>query len=90
MASKIEKCGGCKKNVAATDNGVMCEVCECWFHSKCQNITDDTYKLLNQERIRFFCSSCDKAVGRILKALVEVIVRQDKLEQIVIEKGYRR
>jgi len=52
-----------------------------WFHSKCQNITEDTYKLLNH----FICSSCEKAVGKILKALVEVTVGQDKLAQGVIE-----
>jgi len=56
-----------------------------WFHSECQNITEDTYKLLNQKKIHFFCSSCDEAVGKILKALVEVTVRQDKLAQNVIE-----
>lgn len=79
----MEKCGACKKNVGSSDNGVMCEVCEVWFHSKCQNITDDTYKLLSQDRIHFFCGNCDKAVGKILKSLADLSRRQEKLEHQV-------
>ena len=83
MAGKTDKCGVCKKVVAASANGVMCEVCEVWFHSKCQNISDDTYRLLNQDKIHFFCGNCDKAVGKILKSLTELSLRQEKLEQKV-------
>ena len=53
MATKVDKCGVCNKVVVSSDNGVMCEVCEGWFYSKCQNMSDDTYKLLNQDKIHF-------------------------------------
>lgn len=83
MAGKPDKCGACKKVVAVSDNGVMCEVCEVWFHSKCQNLSEDTYRLLSQDKIHFFCGNCDKAVGKILKSLTELNLRQEKLEQKV-------
>jgi hypothetical protein len=83
MATKAEKCGICKKAIASSDNGVRCEVCEVWFHSKCQNMSDDTHKLPNQDKIHFFCGNCDKAVGKILKSLSELTLRQDRLEQRV-------
>ena len=81
MATKVDKCGFCKKAVVSSDNGVVCEVCEGWFHSKCQSMSDDTYKLLNPDKIHFFCGNCDKAVGKILKSLSELALRQDRLDQ---------
>ena len=43
---KCEKCGTCSK--AAADDSVQCEICEQWFHNKCQDISDLLYKALNQ------------------------------------------
>ena len=81
MASKVvEKCGVCRKNVAPGAKGVMCEVCEVWSHSKCQDISDDSYKLLNQDKIHFFCETCDKTVGKNLKSLSALSLRQNSLE----------
>ena len=77
---ETDKCGVCKKTVVSSDNGVMCEV---WFCSKCQNMSDDTYRLLNQDSIHLFCGNCDKAVGTILKWLHELAMRQERLEQKV-------
>ena len=83
MATKVDKYGVCKKAVVSSDNGVMCEVCEGWFHNKCPSMSDYTYKLLNQDKIHFFCGNCDKAVGKILKSLSELTLRQDRLDQRV-------
>ncbi len=35
-------CGKCSGLVTAKDKGVQCEICEVWFHCKCQGISDDT------------------------------------------------
>ena len=37
------KCPDCSKVVSKSDAGIQCEVCEDWFHPKCQKITDDVY-----------------------------------------------
>ena len=75
------KCGVCKKAVMKADKGIMCDLCETWFHCKCQDMADDTYKLMNQDKIHFYCGGCDKVVGKILKALTDMNVRQDKMEE---------
>lgn len=41
--SNLAKCLDCSKVVQTTDKGVLCDVCEEWFHSKCVNISDEIY-----------------------------------------------
>ena len=42
--SESANCGVCSKVVSYNDNGLMCEICDRWFHSKCQDICDTLYK----------------------------------------------
>ena len=77
-----KKFGECKSVVEKrTEKGVQCELCELWFHSKCEDIHDDTYKLLNQDKIHVYCGRCDKAAGQILKSILKLNERLDKLEE---------
>lgn len=41
-----DKCEDCNKPVLDKDKGLQCEVCKRWYHPKCQNISDGTYKHL--------------------------------------------
>jgi len=76
-----EVCGECKKVVGRNERGVMCEQCELWFHCKCEKLHEDTYKLMGQEKIHFYCGRCDKAVGKLLKAITSLQIRQDQMEE---------
>jgi hypothetical protein len=75
------KCGECKKVVANTEKGVQCEMCEIWFHCKCEGVLDDTYKIMKQEKVHFYCGRCDKTVGQLLKTVMDLKARQDRLEE---------
>lgn len=77
------KCGICKKIVTKSEKGVQCEMCEGWFHCKCEDLSEDTYKLLGQDKIHYFCSTCDKITGKVLKSITELHLRQNKLEERV-------
>ena len=68
-----------------SDKGVQCGVCELWFHCKCQNIEEVTYKLLGQDKIHFYCSRCDAVAGKLLKGLTEMSLRQDKIEMRMVK-----
>jgi hypothetical protein len=74
------KCGECRKMVGRSDKAVMCELCELWFHSKCEGLTEDTYRLMNQDKIHFYCGRCDKVAGKLLKTVVGLQARQTKME----------
>jgi DNA repair exonuclease SbcCD ATPase subunit len=79
--AKEENCGVCKSNVEDIEKGVQCELCEAWFHCKCEGLQEDTYRLMKQDKIHFYCGRCDKAAGRLLKNVSNLMKRQDKLEE---------
>jgi hypothetical protein len=81
---ELQKCGECKNNVTNTEKAVQCELCELWFHCKGEEIQEDTYELLKQDKIHFFCGKCEKAAGQLLKSVVKLKERQDKLEEDLI------
>jgi hypothetical protein len=76
---EVVKCGECKKVVA--DKGIQCELCDLWFHCKCINIVEDTYKLMNQETLHAYCGRCDVAVGKLLRTISDMRARQKRLEE---------
>lgn len=74
------ECGECKNVVGRNDKAIQCELCELWFHCRCENIAEDSYKLLSQDKIHFYCGRCDKAAGKILKTVFGIQARQTKME----------
>ena len=78
---ELQKCDECKNNVTSTEKTVQCELCELWSHCKCEGIQEDAYELLKQDKIHFFCGKCEKAAGQLLKSVVKLKERQDKLEE---------
>ena len=76
-----EECGECKAVVAGKDKGVYCEICESWYHAKCQGISEDTYKYLQKgQGVHWYCKGCDKGVVKLLTAISSLQKQQDKLE----------
>lgn len=63
---KGERCGVCKKVVGKSERGIQCEICELWFHSKCEDIADDIYKLLNREK---YTSTAEGVIKRLPNCL---------------------
>ena len=78
------RCGECRKTVGKNAKGVQCEHCLLWFHCACENVSDETYKILGQEKVHFYCGRCDKAVMKLMHVLVDIQERQERLEQDVI------
>ena len=40
-----DRCGQCTKHVGEKDNEIQCELCECWFHTACEGVSDEMYKV---------------------------------------------
>ena len=49
-------CRNCEHHVTARSRGVQCEVCNKWFHAKCQQISNAEYD--SMENQLWMCSSC--------------------------------
>ena len=91
-------CGTCKKICNDDDQAMECEMCERWFHKKCQGVSDKLYEALVEDKgvglIHWYCnSSCNlfarkfmTSVGELHKDIVKVkgAVKEieDKVERI--------
>jgi len=75
-----EKCKSCDQKVTSKEKAIQCEICEGWWHCKCEKISDEGYVLLNCENIHWFCGACNGGVGRVLPTLAKLEMRQEKME----------
>ena len=57
------------QKVTNKEKAIQCEICEVWWHCKCEKISDEGYTLLNCENIHWFCGACNGGVGRMLPTL---------------------
>ena len=74
MADKDKDgCGRCSGAVTVKDKGVQCEICEVWFHCKCQGISDETYKVMKKEQsLHWYCAGCEKGFAKILESVTKI------------------
>lgn len=80
------KCGKCERLVKENDRALECEICDCWFHTKCENIPHEVYKFMVEEeageQLHWNCSFCKRGCDKLLNYIKKKIEKQ----QINIEK----
>ena len=83
---KEDDCGICLKSVKDGEEGLCCDACDLWFHRLCCKVTPSAYKVLNTDKLPWFCGSCRKtakAFASNLKDLKDDIVYlQDKVASL--------
>lgn len=85
-ANKGAKCGSCAKVVGDLDNGVQCEVCGSWYHSKCQDLGDALYNAMSQcDTVHWFCGKCNAGAEKLLGLLVRLENRIEVLEHEIVK-----
>ena len=68
-----EDCNECKKKVTENENGLQCESCEEWYHTKCLKVPDDVYVfLMGNRNFHWLCSNCDGNSGKLYKEVGEL------------------
>ena len=82
-------CGQCRKLVSEDDPAMRCEICEQWFHIKCQQMTKAEYnyiqggsskkKALN--KLHWYCSTCDRVSVNYMKKVTSLHIKQQKLKE---------
>jgi len=79
--TEIAECGTCGKEVVL--NGVECEICEKWFHGKCEDITQVTYEVIQQNAaLHWYCRGCNNGIVNTWRKIKE---RQDLLEDDLMQ-----
>ena len=52
-------CGICKRSVATTHKGLLCDLCNSWFHIVCVNVTVDVYESFRRKNdFDWQCPAC--------------------------------
>lgn len=82
---KGEKCLTCGVTVKDQDLGLQCEVCEGWWHAKCEGIGEEGYKVLQMENTHWYCIGCNKGIGKIIAAVNKVQKKQERCDKEVKE-----
>ena len=78
---RLLNCADCNKDFGKKENGIKCDACEEWFHSECQNVTDDHCLIFGQYKsLRWYCVRCNRSVAKLWKAVETITVRQDKID----------
>lgn len=79
-------CGRCSKMVREKDMAILCDICETWYHAKCEKIPPDVYKFMVEEeagsQFTWHCISCTKGCAK-LKSYIEKL---EKTQADLIEK----
>ena len=56
-----ETCPLCDESV--TQDGVLCEVCNAWIHYKCEHLSDEEIKKLENTEQDYICNSCQLIIN---------------------------
>ena len=86
--SNPSPCGQCNKLVKEEDPAMKCEICEQWYHIKCQNITKAEYNYIqgrtkkkSLNKMHWYCLTCDRMAVNIMKTMTILHVKQQKIEE---------
>ncbi len=78
---KDGKCGSCsKETLTDDDDAIQCEICDTWYHIICIDTSVDTYNILSQDCVNWFCNCCNKRELKLLKSVVKKEETQSQLE----------
>ena len=86
--SNPSPCGQCKKLVKNEDYAMECEICDQWFHIKCQNITQAEYNYIkggtkkkSLSKMHWYCLTCDRMAVHFMKTITNIHAKQEKMEE---------
>ncbi len=84
-------CGRCRKMVVRGDEALACDICEQWFHIKCERVTKSQYKqqvAKGKSNFHWFCDTCNILQSGVIKQMTilkaehsQLKERLDKLEE---------
>ena len=69
--------GNCKKQCGKPveddeEGGIACDICMHWFHPSCQDLTQESYKMLKDAQLVWLCSQCRKQLPKV-RTLIETL-----------------
>ena len=82
QTDKSHICPICRQIVYDTQEGAQCDICDNWYHNPCQDITDELYAVLCNEKytISWYCKICEKGAKKIMNKVMKLSKRVDETE----------
>ena len=86
-------CGSCKMIVTEDENAVACEICERWYHIKCEDLPETVYKFMGTEggnQVMWYCSYCSRGCVKIYNRLKKLELKHEDIgtRQCVLEEEF--
>ena len=65
------------------DVGILCELCDTWYHAACEGVSDEAYRILSMiEEIHWFCKKCNSHAVKMLKMIKSFGKLQDRVSSL--------
>lgn len=68
-------CPTCTKDVLRSEQALQCDLCNIWYHIKCQGVSSEVYKILSKKcnnYIHWFCKLCNANAITTIRLIQEV------------------
>ena len=78
-----ELCPDCQLVVDDQSKAIECEVCDRWYHTSCQNMSDALYEVLICEEttnVSWFCKCCNQGAKSMMTKIYKLNERQERVE----------
>ena len=88
QTKKDSKCGNCNQLLKGNAKAVRCDICSIWFHSGCQELSPQLYKILTSDegkKIHWYCRSCQSGTEFLFTHIAKIAKEQDIIKSDVIE-----
>ncbi|KAK3891113.1 hypothetical protein Pcinc_004989 [Petrolisthes cinctipes] len=79
-----DECGTCSVVVGANNKALSCEICDKWYHIKCESIPESVYNfMLHDEagkQLIWHCSYCQRGCVKVYKHMKIIVADQLELK----------
>jgi hypothetical protein len=79
-------CGGCANVVTDEERAMFCEICELWYHIKCEKMSVPMYNMLKEEEnaaVHWYCKRCNTGFAKVLSSVSKVEKMCERLNERV-------
>lgn len=85
-------CGQCKKLVKNENQAMECEICQQWYHIRCQGITKAEYECIKGggkkkylSKLHWYCQTCERMAVNFMRTMTSLHVKQKVLEERIYQ-----
>ena len=71
----------CGQHISDQEDSVCCDLCEDWFHPKCQGFSVEAFRALSEYNFTWLCRRCKPNLMNVLKMVKKLESQVEAIEQ---------